>query len=69
MVGSQVSKAMFIAEDNRSMAASSNKSRPQSSMIYFKKAKNSGSVKRYLPEDYFKKVGFKYNQRDANQFT
>jgi hypothetical protein len=40
--------------------------RPNSQVIFFRKGKHQTPVRRYLPEDYFKRVGFKYNHNTSN---
>jgi hypothetical protein len=44
--------------------------RPKSTMLYLKRGKsNTEKTKRFVPEDYFKKCGYKYNPTQAQVFT
>jgi hypothetical protein len=63
---SRASRMMTFDEENISKKSIVVNQGPQdrssSQVIFFRKGKHQTPVRRYLPEDYFKRVGFKYNQ-------
>jgi hypothetical protein len=70
---SRASRMMTFDEENISKKSIVVNQGPQdrssSQVIFFRKGKHQTPVRRYLPEDYFKRVGFKYNQNTNSQFN